>query len=299
MPTPPYTVRIPDDLKQAVDKKAADERIRSFTDAVDAALNLWVGSDGSAALRKAADRAEEAEAARDEALAELAALRARAAGIAGVKAPRTAAADGASREDRLIAALASATEEMPATRRHLMTVSGYDGSVLGDRLAWLREHGYITQPAKGRYARVPGADIRKGLQAARDDAAGRQREARRTAQGNGSAPESSPAPRRPAAGRTAPSGTRPPVAAKPATAAAVVQAAREAGHDVTTASELPAPIPAVFQPIGGEREETWYAGEATGKAAKPGRVRPGGKAGAESASDIAAALRKRKNGGQR
>ena len=204
MPTRAYSVRIPGDLKQAADKKAADERIRSFTDAVDAALNLWVGSDGSAALRKATDRAEEAEAARDEALAELAALRARVAGIAGVRAPRAAAADGASREDRLIAALASATEQMPATRRHLMTVSGYDGSVLGDRLAYLREHGYITRSGQAGYARVPGAHIRKGLQAARDEAAARQREARRTAPIAREAAveaESSPASRGPAGAR--------------------------------------------------------------------------------------------------
>jgi len=84
----------------------------------------------------------------------------------------------ASQEDRFCAALQAATAGSPVTPRDLMAESGRAKSWIHDRLAALLETGQITQVSRGRYAALPGSDIRAGLDEIRDRNDRLNREAR-------------------------------------------------------------------------------------------------------------------------
>jgi hypothetical protein len=87
-------------------------------------------------------------------------------------------AELASQEDRFCAALQAATADSPVTPRDLMTASGRAKSWVHDRLGALVDIGQVTQVSRGRYASLPGSDIRAGLGEIRDRNDRLNREAR-------------------------------------------------------------------------------------------------------------------------
>lgn len=69
----------------------------------------------------------------------------------------------ASQEDRFCDQVEAAAQDSPATPKDLTAASGMGRSWVFDRLAALAEIGMVTQVSRGRYAVVPGSDIRAGL----------------------------------------------------------------------------------------------------------------------------------------
>ena len=84
----------------------------------------------------------------------------------------------ASQEDRFADALGTATADSPVTPKELKELSGFGNSWIHDRLAALTEIGQVTQVSRGRYAALPGADIRAGLQTIKERQAALGKEAR-------------------------------------------------------------------------------------------------------------------------
>jgi hypothetical protein len=74
----------------------------------------------------------------------------------------------ASQEDRFCETLEAATQDSPVTPRDLITACGMSRSWVFDRLGALAEIGMVTQVSRGRYATVPGSDIRAGLAEIKD-----------------------------------------------------------------------------------------------------------------------------------
>jgi hypothetical protein len=69
----------------------------------------------------------------------------------------------ASQEDRFCDEVGAATQDSPVTPKDLTAVSGMGRSWVFDRLGALAEIGMVTQVSRGRYAVVPGSDIRAGM----------------------------------------------------------------------------------------------------------------------------------------
>lgn len=74
----------------------------------------------------------------------------------------------ATQEDRFCDALEAATAGSPATPKGLESASGMGRSWVFDRLGALAEIGMVTQVSRGRYAVVPGSDVRAGLREIKD-----------------------------------------------------------------------------------------------------------------------------------
>ena len=74
----------------------------------------------------------------------------------------------ASQEDRFCDTLEAATGTSPATPSDLMAACGMGRSWVFDRLGALAEIGMVTQVSRGRYAMVPGSDVRAGLREIKD-----------------------------------------------------------------------------------------------------------------------------------
>jgi hypothetical protein len=83
----------------------------------------------------------------------------------------------ASQEDRFADALEASATDSPVTPKELKEISGFGNSWIHDRIAALTEIGQVTQVSRGRYAALPGADIRAGLQAIKERQAALGREA--------------------------------------------------------------------------------------------------------------------------
>ena len=69
----------------------------------------------------------------------------------------------ASQQDRFCDELETATADSPVRPKELIAASGMSESWVHDRLGALQEIGQVTLVSRGRYAAVPGADIRAGL----------------------------------------------------------------------------------------------------------------------------------------
>jgi hypothetical protein len=74
----------------------------------------------------------------------------------------------ATQEDRFADALEAADATSPVTPRDLIGASGFGHSWVHDRLNALVETGFVTQVTRGRYAALPGSDIRLGLKGIRE-----------------------------------------------------------------------------------------------------------------------------------
>ncbi len=266
MPTPAYTYRIPPEVKDPFNARRAALGLSDIA-ALLAAIRLWTGHDDGT-LRESALAVKTLRAELAEARAEIDRLAAELARATGAPVPAGNRFAGAVEAEQALAAyLAAATPAFPATVRGAVIEIGY---------AYSRDHvqrllidmagsGYLVRQALGEYLPAPGMDMDRGVQEARREASKsgtvRRTVSRRAARQD---PEAAPVPAVPAGDATAPSKvknaarekarntpgavSRPPVAASKQKAAAAVRAARAAGHDVRTASELAAVPTAVFRP---------------------------------------------------
>ena len=239
MATTGHPIRLADDLTAAALAKGATLGLTNLSACTRTALQEWAGRD-PAALTAGRARLETAVAALEAENTRLRGeLDAARKALASVKQDYGGSGD---RSTRLVAAITRATGEFPATPEGLAEITGYSLSYLHMLLKGLRGAGAVEQPADGEYVPVPGADVGKALLGVRADwsRAVMDREARRKSGAAGRPAEAGAAR---TVTRKARSATRPPVvAAKQARAAAAVKAARDAGHDVTTASGAPVPV---------------------------------------------------------